>query len=201
MKKALLLAALALSAGSAFAFSGFDPIYLPSELKAIRADLGDKDLGQVKVSELIPLAERLDVARQKDQFVALAAGISMAWPGAGQFLAGDWGTGAVHTGVHLGVTAATLVWAHSLLPADLQMNRLNYFGDSRSTIDAAWGSHSFNEFWPMIGALAAGGAVDLVLRAYSAHDAVDTARSRIDAGKIEFSPRFDDGHFGLGMRY
>lgn len=201
MKRTMILAALALSAASAFAIPDFGPRYLPAEVQAIKEEFGAQSLGELKVSDLVPLAERLDVARQKDRFVMMAAGLSAFWPGAGQIASGEWGPGLAYTGLHLGITAGTLYWAHSLLPSDLRLENLDYFDESHSAIDDAWNRHTMNDYWPAVGALAAGGVVDLVLRAWSAQDARATAETRINEGKIAFEPRFDQGHFGMGMRF
>lgn len=201
MKKIIFGAILVLSTASAFAFPFGEPVYFAAEMKALEAEYGSKNLGQLTVAELIPAAERLDVARQKDRRVALATGLSMAWPGAGQYSVGDWATGTLHSTLHVGVVAGSLVWAHALLPSDLRVSHLDYFDDSQDTIDAAWNSHSFNEFWPSIGALSAGFVVDMALRVWSANDARTAARDAIDEGKISFEPRFDGHHWGFRARF
>lgn len=203
MKKIVIGAILALSAASAFAFPLHfgERVYFAAELKALEAEYGTRNLGQLTVAELIPAAGRLDVARQKDRRVDLATGLSMAWPGAGQYSVGEWASGTLHMGLHVGVVAGSLVWAHALLPSDLRVSHLNYFGDSQDTIDAAWNSHSIDDFWPSIGALSAGFVVDLAVRAWSAGDARVAARNAIDEGKITFEPRFDGHHWGFGARF
>jgi len=199
----MCFAALGLVAASAFAlpFHERTSSYFSTELKAVEAEYGPRVLAEVKVGDLIPVAGRLDVARQKDGYVLMAGGLSMVWPGAGQFAAGEWSTGAVHTGLHLGVTVASLAWAHSLLPADLRWGNLDYLDASESTIKTTWSNHHASEFFPAVGALALGGALDLALRIWSANDAQTTAKSRIDQGEITFEPRFHRGHWGFGMRF
>jgi len=199
MKRLGLLTVLTLAAVSAFAFPGFEPTYFPAEVKAIGADLGSRTLGDLKVSELVPLAERLDIARQKDGYVMMAGGLSMFWPGAGQYMSGDWMGGTLYTGLHVGVTAGTVFWAESLLPSDLQWSNLDYFSASHSTVRSRWDSHSFNEYLPAIGALALGTAVDVGLRFWSARNAKEVAKARIDDGKVTFEPRFENTRWGMGL--
>lgn len=199
MKRIVLLTVLTLVAAAVFAFPGFEPIYFPAEVKAVGATLGDKTVGDLKVSELIPIAERLDIARQKDGYVMLASGLSLAWPGAGQYMTGDWMGGTLFTGLHVGITAGSLLWAHALLPSDLQWSNLDYFGSPHSRIDSRWSNHSLNDFWPSIGALAVGGVADFALRAWSARNARDEAKAKIDDGKMTFEPRFEGGRMGWGM--
>jgi len=199
MKCFAVVTILILAAGSAFAFPGFEPTYFPAEMKAVAAELGPRTIGDLKVSELIPVVERLDVARQKDGYVMMAGGMSMFWPGAGQYMAGDWVDGTLFTGLHLGVTAGSLFWAHSLLPSDLQWSNLDYFSASRSTVKGRWDSHSFNEYLPAVGALAVGGAVGIALRVWSARNAQEVAKTRIDDGKITFEPRFENTRWGMGL--
>jgi hypothetical protein len=199
MKRILFLTVLTLAAVAAFAFPGFEPVYFPAEVKAIGADLGSRTLGDLKISELVPIAERLDVARQKDGFVMMAGGLSLAWPGAGHFLAGDWMDGTLYTGLHLGVSIASLAWAHSLLPSDLQLSNLDYLAASHGTVQNRWNNHSLNDYLTAIGALAVGGAVDFALRVWSAKTAQAVAKTRIDDGKITFEPRFEGGRLGMGL--
>lgn len=183
------------------AFPGSAATYLPAELKAVEAEYGTRNLGELKVNDLIPVARRLDVAQQKDWFVGAAGGLSMLWPGAGQFMAGDATGGVLHTTLHVGVTAAALFWAHSLLPDDLRWGNLDYPYTDSKTIEATWKSHRPADFLPAAGALAAGFTVDLVVRAWSARDAQYTAKARIDSGDIGFEPRFfEGGRLGLGWR-
>lgn len=198
----IVLALVGATTASLSALPGFEPYYLPNELSLIKAELGDSTLGQMKVADLIPLAQKLDVARQKDGFVMMATGMSFAWPGAGQFASGDIAGGTMQTVLHVGISAATSWWADSVLPSDLRWTNLNVFTASPEKVHSAWASHPLNDYWPAIGALAAGGAVDLVLRAWSAHDAQGKARQAIDEGKVTFEPRFlEGGRMGFGMRW
>lgn len=203
MKRTIALTALFLSALSAFALPGpdFRGTYVAAELKAIEGEYGTRNLADLKVNEVLPVAGRLDVARQKDGLVMIAGGLSLAWPGAGQFAVGDWTGGILHTGLQVGITAGTLFWAHSLLPSDLRFDNLDYVNATDDAIERAWKSHSAREFFPAIGALAAGGVVDFVLRVWSAKDAQSSAREQIDEGAIVFEPRYFGGHMGWGMRY
>lgn len=205
MKRIVLVCALVLLAAELFSLPFGGPArgagYLSAELKALEAEYGTLNLSEVKVADLIPAAGRLDVARQKDGLVMMAGVLSFAWPGAGQFLTGDWGSGTLHTGLQLGVIAASAAWAHSLLPSDLRWGNLDYINAKHEAIETAWRSHAVADFLPAAGALAAGGAVSLVLRAWSSQDARSGAKAAIDEGEIEFEPRFERGHLGFGMRF
>lgn len=215
MKPVLCAAFLVFTALGAFAFPGEEPSYVSAEMKALRTDLGSQSLGSLTVGELVPVAERLDVARQKDGYVLAAGTASFLWPGAGQFLTGDWAGGTLQTAFHVGLSAGSLVWAHSLLPADLRVDSLNYLRTNQTDLKARWMSHTLEDYLPALGALAAGGAVDLVLRYWSSREARTTAKARIEAGTVTFEPRFEgawggwgrhgagDGYFslGLGLRY
>jgi hypothetical protein len=201
MKRSILTLALVLAAGAVHAFPGLDPVYYPAEVKAVEAEMGAKTVGDLKVSELIPIANRLDIARQKDEYVLKMAKLSMFWPGAGEFSTGHWTSGALQTGLHLGITAGTLVWANAVLPSDVRVGNLDYFGTSFTTIHNTWGAHTLYEFFPTIGVLLLGGVAEVGLRAWSANEAQQFAKERIDEGKITFEPRFDGEHLGFGMRF
>jgi len=199
MKRFGLLVVLALVAGAVHAFPGFEPVYFPAEVKAVQADLGARPLGDLKVSELVPVAERLNIAWQKDEYLVKTAQMSFAWPGAGQFATGHWTSGAVQTGLNLGIMAGTFVWANAVLPSDLRLGTMDYLGTSMTSIHNAWGAHTLYDFFPTVGVLALGGIADFALRAWSAHDARQLAQTYVDAGKITFEPRFDLEHLGFGM--
>ncbi len=199
MKRCLLLLSLALSAAALYAFPGSESTYLPAEIQAIKKDLGDRSFGELKVSELIPVAERLNLAIQKDQYVQETSWASLWWPGAGQFRTGNWTSGVVQTGLHVGITVGSLVWANAVLPADLRLGTMDYLGTSMTNIHNAWGAHSLSDYLPTLGVLALGGVVDFALRGWSAHEAVGLAKEHIDQGKVTFEPRFDLERFGFGM--
>jgi len=201
VKRLLCLTALTLAAGAAFAHPLPKGEYVLAEVKALEAEYGARDFGTLKVSELVPAAGRLDVARQKDGFVLGATVMSVLWPGAGQFASGDIGGGALQTGLHLGVVGATLVGVNAVLPSDLRVGNLDYLGSPQNTVDNAWKAHKLSDFYPAFGVMMAGTAVDFALRFWSARDAQVTAKKAIDEGRVTFEPRFDQGAFGFGMRY
>jgi len=199
MKRLAFLAVLVLAASAVYAFPGFEPVYFPAEVKAVEADLGAKSVGELKVTELIPMAERLNVAWQKDQYVAKNTMLSMLWPGAGQFVTENWAEGVVQTGLHVGITVGSLVWANAVLPADLRLGTMDYLGTSMTSIHNSWGAHSLQDFFPTIGALAVGAVADFAVRGWSAWDARKQSQDYVNAGKVTFEPKIDWEHFGFGM--
>jgi TM2 domain-containing membrane protein YozV len=205
MKTFLLGVTLILAAAVAWAYPPSDAVYLPAEIQAIEGELGTQTLGNLKVSDSIAVMKRLDVAREKDQYLSDMAMASFWWPGAGQFATGNLTDGVLHTGVHLGLTVGTVVLANAVLPSDVRLGNLDYFGTNFTTIHNTWSNHTLSDYLPTIGVVLGGTLVDLALRAWSAKDARQLAREQIDEGRITFEPRFDfDRHgfgMGIGMRY
>ena len=205
--KQLLIAFTFLAWGAAaYAYPPSDAVYLPAEIQAIEAERGTQTMGDLKVSDSIAVMKRLDVAREKDQYLRDMATASFWWPGAGQFITGNVTEGLLHTGVHLGLTVGTVVLANAVLPSDVRLGNMDYFGTSFTTIHNTWSNHTLGDYLPTIGVVLGGALVDGALRAWSARDARHLAREQIDEGRITFEPRFDfsDRHgfgMGMGMRY
>jgi hypothetical protein len=108
--------------------------YLSTEMKAVAAELGDKQFGELTFNELAPIQARLALASRKDNWVARASMMSMRLPGMGQFRTGDTLGGLGFLALHGGVVAGTLVGAYWLLPTDLRFDRVDYFNATRATI-------------------------------------------------------------------
>ena len=212
MKRAsmlFVLVALAVMAAAAQGMMGGPPwarssyaklfgTYQKAEYEALRSELGDKTLGELRGSELLSWTDRFSIARQKDAWVVSSMGASMMFPGRGQFMNKDGLGGGLFMAAHIATFAATLTAWYFVLPADLRFDKLNYYTSSWSTIKAGWEGKSLEDYLPSIGVLAGGGLVDMVWRAWSGRSALTEARVAIDEGRVTFQPL--DGALGLGLR-
>jgi hypothetical protein len=175
--------------------------YVKSEISLIEGELGAKRLGDFNVGDLVTLRERLSVAEQKDKYVDRIASASFFLPGLGQLQAGDTASGVGFLAMDVAAIAGTLVAVYYLLPADLRFDRLNYFGDSSSTIQDAWDGHSFTDYLPAFGALFGGLIIDQTIRHWASAHARREATQAVDQGKVQFTPIVGVGFMGFDVRY
>jgi hypothetical protein len=175
--------------------------YVKAEVSLIQTEIGEETPGDMKVREWLSLRDRLNVAAQKDRYVNLMATESYFLPGLAQFQLGDTASGAGFLALHLGVVAGTLVAAYYLLPSDLRFDKLDYFGDSASTIEDRWGNHSFTDYLPSIGALCAGIVAGQLVKHWASEHAREEATQAVDREKVTFTPRIGVGFMGFDLRY
>jgi hypothetical protein len=179
----------------------FDAPYAKAEAAAIKSELGSKPLGELSLDQLTPYWNRMEVAAEKDRYLASTTFMSLGMPGAGQFRSGDALAGAGFLSLHLGVIAGTLTGFYFLLPADLRFDRMDYLHNSMASIGDTWRSHSIADFLPSMGIAVAGAIVDAGVRVWSARSAYEDAKSAIDTGKVHFEPIAVPGFLGMGMRF
>lgn len=179
----------------------FGAPYAKAEAAAIKSELGSKPLGELSLDQLTPYWNRMEVAVEKDRYLASTTFMSLGMPGAGQFRNGDALAGAGFLGLHLGVIAGTLTGFYFLLPADLRFDRMDYLHNSMASIGDTWRSHSIADFLPSMGIMVAGALVDAGVRVWSARSAYEGAKSAIDTGKVHFEPIATPAFLGMGLRF
>jgi hypothetical protein len=205
---AIILLSICAAAGlSAFPLDGpHHPIlfgeanYFKNEVKAVESEFGARKIGESTLNELKPFLNRLSVAGKKDLHVERSAAASFRLPGLGQFQNGNVGGGLAFLGLNLLTIGGGLVWAYSLLPAELRFDKLDYWSASSSDVRSAWNSKAFKDFLPSIGAIAAGALANLGVRFFSARSAAGDAKARIDSGNISFEPEVGAFFLGIDMR-
>jgi hypothetical protein len=175
--------------------------YLAAEIRQIGSDLGPQKLGDLDMSNLLGLRDRLSVAAQKDDYVRRMGFHSFMLPGLGQLETGHTASGFGFLAADLVTLTGTFVTAYYLLPSDLRLDRLNYFGDSITTINSAWNSHTVTDYLPAMGAMLIGLTIDQTLRHWSAAAARRDAAGNIDAGGVTFTPRVGLGVLGFEIAY
>jgi hypothetical protein len=175
--------------------------YVKVEISQITGELGAKKLGDFNVEDLVSLRDRLSIAEQKDRYVDRIAAQSFLLPGLGQLQVGDTASGVGFLAMDMAAIGGTLVAVYYLLPADLRFDRLDYFGDSASTIQDAWNGHSFTDYLPACGALFGGMVIDQIVRHWASAHARREAIQAVDQGKVQFTPLIGVGFMGFGVRY
>ena len=142
------------------------------------------------------------MARQKDEYVR-DAGIHSYPPARGSDSSSraTRRTGIGFLALDLAVIAGTIVGAYYLLPADLRLDRIDYFGNNFAAINNAWCSHSFTDFLPAFAALMGGMVVDQTIRHWSAAAARRGAARAIDDGRVQVTPRIGTGFMGFNVAY
>jgi hypothetical protein len=175
--------------------------YERKEMEALRAELGEKTLGEIGGAELESWAGRLGEAAAKDRWILASARASMMFPGAGQFMNGDGLGGGLLAAAHLATLAGTAAAWYFLLPSELNFEGLDYYRSDFAAIKSRWEGASLEELLPSFGAAAGGMALDMVWRMWSARSAFSQARAAVEAGRVELKPFGMPGGMGLMLRY
>ena len=152
------------------------------------SQLGDRTLGDVKLAELERVFGELSIARQEYAYVKRSEIASYFIPGAGQFMNGAPGTGALFLTGNVAVIAGTALGAYFLLPSDLHLDQLNWFTAPYATVKSSFEGHSFVDYLPSLAMVVGGSIVDQILRAVAAKNAGSLARERVSEGKVTFQP-------------
>ena len=175
--------------------------YVQAEIGQIQTEMAGQKIGDIDVSALLSLRDRLSVASQKDEYVQRIGLHSFLLPGLGMLETGDTAGGIGFMAADLGVLAGTFIAAYYLLPADLRFDRIDYFNNSYSTINSAWTSHSFTEYFPSIGAVVVGMLLDQTLRHWSAAISRREAAKQIDEDRVTFTPKLGPGFMGFAIAW
>jgi hypothetical protein len=175
--------------------------YLSAEISLVQSELGARKIGDIDVATLLSVRDRLSIAAQKDAYVRKTAMESFFLPGLGQLETGETAAGIGFMAFDLGVIAGTLAGAYYLLPADLRLDRIDYFRDNVTTINNAWCGHSFTDYLPAFAALLGGMVVDQTIRHWSAANARRGASRAVDEGRATFTPRVGPGFMGFDVAY
>ncbi len=178
------------------------------ELESFADDAAGASLADLTVADLTELLGVLSVREQEAAYVRSLRVRSFIAPGFGQFRGGDPLAGSLFLLGDIGLTVGTLWGAYALLPETVQLRKdgstgLDYWNDSRSDIESAWGDLSFADLAPSLGVVLGGSVLDLVLRSWSASHARELALRNIETDAVVFEPQpfmFVGDRMGLGMR-
>jgi hypothetical protein len=195
MRKILLLGAALLCAVGAYAKPRtFHPV--AEAVAALAAERGTSELGSMTVTDVERAVARLSVAMRQEAWIHGSAMASLALPGLGQFMNRDPLGGSLYLAGSAAVAAGTLAGAYFLLPANVQGS---WFTAPIGTLETAFKSNSLIAYLPSLGVMAAGAAVDAVLRCISASGAARLAERRVLDGTIRFEPVLITSGTGIGF--
>lgn len=196
MRKSLLLLAAALlcAVGASARPRTFNPV--AEAIAAIAAERGDSDLGSMTVADVERAVARLSVAMRQEAWIHGSAMASLALPGLGQFMNRDPLGGSLYLAGSAGVAAGALVGAYLLLPPDV---RTGWFSTPIGDLRTTFASHALAEYLPSLGVIAAGAAVDAVLRCVSAAGAARLAERKVLDGSVSFEPVLITSGKGFGF--
>ena len=184
------LTASAQPAGGTAGWRHHDPdraILAQAYAKAL-AQMGEGSLGDVKLGQLEHIFGQLSIARQQYAYVKRSEIASYFVPGAGQFMNGAPGAGALFLTGNIAVIAGTVLGAYFLLPSNLHLDQINWFTAPYATVKSSFESHSFVDYLPSIAMVVGGSIVDQILRVAAAKNAGSLARERVSEGKVIFQP-------------
>lgn len=190
----LLVAALLSAAGAAAKPRSFNPV--AEAIAAIAAERGTSELGSMTVADVERAVARLSVAMRQEAWIDGSAMASLALPGLGQFLNRDPLGGSLYLAGSAAVAAGALGGAWLLLPADV---RTGWFSTPIGDLRTDFASHAFADYLPSLGVIAAGAALDAVLRWCSAAGAARLAERRVRDGSIAFEPVLITSGTGFGF--
>ncbi len=175
--------------------------FLAAEIQQIGTEQGSQKLGDLDMTGLLAMRDRLSVAAQKDDYVRRMGFHSFMLPGLGQLETGHTSAGIGFMAADLVTLAGTFATAYYLLPSDLRFDHLDYFHSDINTINNAWGNHTVTDYLPAFAAMLVGMTVDQTLRHWSAAAARRDAAGAINSGSVKFTPRVGLGVLGFEIAY
>jgi len=175
--------------------------YLRAEILSFQSEAGQQTVGDFTIADLVALRDRFSIASQKDEYVQRISRVSYLVPGLGQLQTGDTAGGVGFLALNLAVVTGTLIGVYCCLPSDVRFDRLNYAGNSFSTICDAWNNHTIVDYLPALGVAGGGLLVDLLVRNWASRDAGKEATQKIDGGGVTFTPRIGVGFLGFNAAY
>ena len=167
-------------------------------LEAVPA-AADKTPEEWTLQERLAIASVFSVAMQESMYVRRAGGSSFLVPGAGQFMTGQAGAGALHLGAELLIAGASVAGMWYLTPDDLLDHSLTM--DERHTLMASYLTpERIGELLPGMGVAAGTWVLSMVNRTLAARGAVRGAQANLADGSVSFEPVIGLGSIGGGLR-
>jgi hypothetical protein len=198
MKKIALLAAMASTMASLFAFPGHGAGISPQDILAAAPSAANKTPDQVTMEERLAMASAFSLERQKASYVRRAAGASFVMPGAGQLMIGDYGSAALHIAAQAAIVGGSLAAMWYLSPDDLRDSSMTR-DERRKAIHAYFEPDRIGEILPAMGVAAGGIALSIVNSVIASNGARSAAEDNIRSGRVTFEPSFAMMGRGLGM--
>lgn len=164
--------------------------------------LGDTS-GDGAIDELLRLEALKSVRVQQQQYIGRAGSSSFFLAGSGHFMLGDPASGVLFLLGDLAIAAGSVFLVNLVLPANVKLENLDYFGSSWKDISGEWESLSFASLLPALGVWAGTTALHYVYLGQVSKSARELAASKIESGEVKFEPvlGLDGGraHFGFSL--
>jgi hypothetical protein len=160
----------------------------------------DKTPDEWTLEERLAIAAVFSVSRQESMYVRRAGMYSFLVPGAGQFMTGQAGTGALHLGAEVLIAGAAVAGMWYLTPEDLLDHSLSM--DERYDVMASYMTPDrIGELLPGMGVAAGTWVLSMVNRSLAARGAVRGAQANLADGTVSFEPVIGLGSIGGGLRF
>ncbi len=202
----LMLLIVSMSVVGAFAMPGKSAMpgrsmmgVTPEELLEAVPTAADKTPDEWTLEERLAIASVFSVAMQESMYVRHAGASSFLVPGAGQFMTGQVGAGALHLGAELLIAGGAFAGMYFLTPDELMDHSLTR--DERHALMASYLTpERIGELLPGMGVAAGTWVLSMVNRSLAAKGAVRGALANIADGTVSFEPVIGLGRLGGGFR-
>jgi len=182
-------------AGSGYSRMGVTP----EELLEAVPSAADKTPEEWTLEERLAITSVFSVAMQESMYVRHAGMSSFLVPGAGQFMTGQTGAGALHLGTELLIAGGAFAGMYFLTPDELLDHSLTR--DERHVLIAAYMTpERIGELLPGIGVAAGTFVLSVINRTLAAKGAVQSAQANLADGTVSFEPVIGLGSIGGGLR-
>ncbi|OHD17855.1 MAG: hypothetical protein A2Y38_13145 [Spirochaetes bacterium GWB1_59_5] len=202
----LMLLIVSMSLTGAFAMPGTKTLpgryamgVTSEELLAAVPTAADKTPQEWTLEERLAIASVFSVAMQESMYVRRAGMVSFLLPGAGQFMTGQTGAGALHLGAELLIAGAAVAGVWYLTPDDLLDHSLTR--DERHAVMVSYMTpERIGELLPGMGVAAGTWVLSMVNRSLAAHGAARGALANLADGTVSFEPVVGLNSIGGGLR-
>jgi len=202
----LMMLIVSMSVAGAFAMPGAGAMpgrsmmgVTPEQVLDAVPTAADKTPEQWTLAERLAISSVFSVAMQESMYVRHAGGSSFLVPGAGQFMTGQAGAGALHLGAELLIAGGAFAGMYFLTPDDLLDHSLTR--DERHALMASYLTpERIGELLPGMGVAAGTWVLSMVNRSLAARGAVRGAQANLADGTVSFEPVIALGSIGGGLR-
>ncbi len=171
----------------------------PEEVLEAVPTAADKTPEEWTLEERLAIASVFSVAMQESMYVRHAGASSFLVPGAGQFMTGQTGAGALHLGAELLIASGAFAGMYFLTPDELLDHSLTR--DERHVLMASYMTpERIGELLPGMGVAAGTFVLSIVNRIVAANGAARGALANLADGTVSFEPVIGLGSLGGGLR-
>ncbi len=153
------------------------------------SSLDAKYLGEIRTTTFLKMLADLSVLKQEKAWLDQISKKAHFLGGLGHFSQNEDGYGVLFVSLDVALIAATIASSYALLPPQVKFDSLDYFGASRSQVNAAWDGLSFLDLLPSLAAWIGGSVLRSLYLELTASHANDLAKEKLADGRIKFDAR------------